>query len=74
LQRVLLTAAAAGLDVSFLSQIVEVTQTREELHGLIGATQWPQAVLRIGYGWPVVATPRRETRDLLTTPKPATPN
>lgn len=65
LQRVLLTATAAGLATSFLSQVVEVPKTREELRRLIGGTRPPQAVLRIGHGWPVVATPRRESGDLL---------
>lgn len=65
LQRVLLTATAAGLATSFLSQIIEVPQTREELRRLIGGTRPPQAVLRIGRGWPVPATPRRAVADLL---------
>jgi hypothetical protein len=74
LQRVLLTATASGLATSFLSQVVEVPQTRDELRRLIGGTRPPQAVLRIGYGWPVVTTPRREIADLLmpetTSPAP----
>ena len=65
LQRVLLTATAAGLGTSFLSQVVEVSQTREELRRLIGGIRPPQAVLRFGHGWPVAASPRRETGDLL---------
>jgi hypothetical protein len=65
LQRVLLTATADGLAVSFLSQIVEVPDTREELRRLIRATRPPQAVLRIGRGWPVGATPRRRVIDTL---------
>ena len=64
LQRVLLTATAAGLATSFLSQVVEVPQTREELRRLIGGTRPPQAVLRFGHGWPVAATPRRKSADL----------
>jgi hypothetical protein len=65
LQRVLLTATADGLAVSFLSQIVEVTRTREQLRQLLRADRPPQAVLRIGRGWPVPATPRRRVVDLL---------
>ena len=57
LQRVLLTATAAGLATSFLRQVVEVPQTREELRRLFGGTRPPQAVLRIG--WPRAVTPRR---------------
>lgn len=65
LQRVLLTATVDGLAVSFLSQIVEVALTREELRRLLGAPYPPQAVLRIGRGWPVASTPRRPVADLL---------
>lgn len=72
LQRVLLTATAAGLATSFLSQVVEVPQTREELRRLIGGTRPPQAVLRIGHGWPVAATPRCKSADLLA-PEAANP-
>lgn len=65
LQRVLLTATAEGLAVSFLSQVVEVPETREALRRLIRATRPPQVVLRIGRGWPVGATPRRRVADTL---------
>jgi hypothetical protein len=65
LQRILLTATADGLAVSFLSQIVEVPETRERLRHLIRATRPPHAVLRIGRGHPVPATPRRQVHDLL---------
>lgn len=69
MQRVLLTATAEGLATSFLSHIVEVRQTREQLRRLIGATKPPQVVLRIGHGWPVPSTPRRGPADLLA-PEP----
>ncbi|MFI0470322.1 Acg family FMN-binding oxidoreductase [Saccharopolyspora sp. 5N102] len=65
MQRVLLAATAAGLSSSFLSQIVEVPTTRKELRELIGGGLWPQAVLRIGYGSPVPATPRRSLDDVV---------
>ncbi|HEY4421555.1 MAG TPA: nitroreductase [Pseudonocardia sp.] len=65
LERILLTATADGLAVSFLSHIVEVGQTREELRRLLGETRPPQAVLRIGHGYPVTVTPRRAVTDLL---------
>ncbi len=64
LERVLLAATVSGLAVSFLSQVVEVSRTREELRRLIGGSQPPQAVLRIGRGWPVSATPRRPAAEL----------
>lgn len=65
MQRVLLTATVHGLAVSFVSQLVEVDRAREELRRLINGTRTPQAVLRIGYGWPVPTTPRRRVADLL---------
>jgi nitroreductase len=70
LQRVLLTATADGLSASLLSQVVEVPETREQLRHLVRATRPPQAVLRIGRGYPVPATtPRRPVADLLD-PRP----
>jgi hypothetical protein len=59
MQRVLLTATAAGLSSSFLSQVVEVPAARAKLRDLIGGGVWPQAVLRLGYGVPAAATARR---------------
>ena len=65
MQRVLLTATAHGLAASFLSHVVEVPQTRLQLRIMIGGGLWPQTVLRIGYGSPVAATPRRDVDDVL---------
>jgi nitroreductase len=65
MQRVLLTATAEGLAASFLSHVVEIPQTREELRRLLRATRAPQVVLRIGRGSPVPATPRRSPTELL---------
>jgi hypothetical protein len=73
LQRVLLTATVHGLSASFLSQVVEVTAAREELRRLIGGTRPPLAVVRIGRGYPVPATPRRAIADLII-PEPADMN
>jgi hypothetical protein len=73
LQRVLLTATVAGLAVSFLSQVVEVEQTRERLRSLIRGAHSPQVLLRVGRGWPVSATPRRAVLDtiMVSTSAPA---
>ncbi|SFO07656.1 Nitroreductase family protein [Pseudonocardia ammonioxydans] len=59
LQRVLLTATAEGLSASFLSQVVEVADVREQVRRLLGGIRPPQLVLRLGHGVPVPATPRR---------------
>ncbi len=65
MQRVLLTATAAGLVASFVSQVVEVPATRRDLRTLVGGAVWPQTVLRIGYGSPVPATPRRDISEVV---------
>lgn len=65
LQRVLLTATVDGLSVSPVSQLVEVPEVRALTRDLIGATQLPHAVLRVGYGWPVATSPRRAVEDLV---------
>jgi nitroreductase len=65
LQRVLLTATADGLAVSFLSQLVELPGPRERLRRLVRGVQPPQAVLRIGRGYPVPATRRRPLADVV---------
>jgi hypothetical protein len=65
LQQVLLTATTLGLSASFLSQPIEVAHIRATLRRALGTTLEPQAILRIGYGSPVAATPRRPVTDLL---------
>jgi hypothetical protein len=65
LQRVLLAATAFGLAVSPLAQVVEVPETREQLRRLVRSARPPQAVLRIGRGRRVPATPRRRVVELL---------
>jgi nitroreductase len=65
LQRLLLTATALGLSASFLSQPIEVSEERRELRRLLADGRHPQAVVRLGVGAPVGATPRRDPADLL---------
>lgn len=65
LQHVLLTATAEGLAVSYLSQLVEVSDVRAAVQRLVGRNQPPLVVLRIGRGWPTAPTPRRPVVDLL---------
>ncbi|WP_037314324.1 Acg family FMN-binding oxidoreductase [Amycolatopsis orientalis] len=59
MQRVLLTATDAGLSASFCSQPIEIASARAELRALLGGTDHPQTVFRLGYGYPGVPTPRR---------------
>lgn len=67
MQRVLLTATTAGLSASFLSQVIEVPAARNALRGLLNDSQWPQVLLRMGYGlWTVPRTPRRPMEDVIS--------
>jgi nitroreductase len=65
LQRVLLTATAAGLGASMLSQPIEVIAAREQLRLGLGRFGVPQMVLRIGFGRPGFPTPRRDLDDVI---------
>jgi hypothetical protein len=73
LQRVLLSATVDGLSVSLVSQLIEVPEVRELTRHLIGAARPPHAVLRIGYGWPVVSSPRRAVDELVMSEISQTP-
>ncbi|AUS80435.1 hypothetical protein C1701_21190 [Actinoalloteichus sp. AHMU CJ021] len=66
MQRVLLAATAAGLSTSFVSQPMEVPSVKRELDRLVGSQGHPQTVLRIGYGYPALPTPRRPAREVTT--------
>jgi hypothetical protein len=64
LERVLLTATARGISVSPLTQPLETGEAwlvRDPRSG----TEQPQMVLRLGYGLPVQASPRRPVGEVL---------
>jgi hypothetical protein len=63
LQRVLLTCTDDGLGSSMLSQPIEVPSARERIRTALGRSGSPQMVIRIGYGDPAPATPRRPVLD-----------
>ena len=65
LQAVLLTATEHHLAVSLLSQPIEVPAARDRLRKGLGRLGTPQMVLRIGYGRPGFATPRRAVEELI---------
>lgn len=70
LQHILLTTTTLGLSASFLSQPIEVPHIRAELRRALKTRLNPQAILRIGFGSFVPATPRRPVAELLI-PEPA---
>ena len=65
MQKVLLTAVAAGLDTSMISQPIEVPAARDRLRRSLGRSGFPQIVVRFGYGTPGQPTPRREFADVV---------
>jgi nitroreductase len=64
LQRVLLTATWLKLATTPISQPVELPAVRELLTDTDGG-RWAQMVMRLGYGRPAPATPRRPLADVL---------
>ncbi|TDD60642.1 nitroreductase [Kribbella antibiotica] len=65
MERVLLAAASHGLATSLLNQVIEHAELRWQINDPLGLWQRPQAVLRVGYGPPVLRTPRRPIADVL---------
>jgi hypothetical protein len=65
LQRVLLTASAAGLAVSLMNQPLEIPLMRAEVRRVVGAAGWPQVLLRVGYASRTRATPRRPASEVI---------
>lgn len=69
LQRALLIATLRGIAAGILTQPLETRDAwlvRDPGAGM----GWPQLILRLGYGLPVPATPRRPVRDVLEAPPP----
>ncbi|GIJ48108.1 hypothetical protein Val02_49940 [Virgisporangium aliadipatigenens] len=64
LQRVLLTATVRGLSTQPMTQALELPDLRELMVSQDG--WYPQVLLRIGYGLPGAATPRRSIATMLT--------
>ena len=65
IEKILLYARVEGVWASFFNQPIEVATLRKDLHGLLGQTDFPQVILRMGYGSEVPRTPRRSVRDVL---------
>jgi Nitroreductase family len=65
LQRVLLTASAAGLAVSLMNQPLEVPLMRAEVGRVVGAAGVLQVLLRVGYAPRTRATPRRPASEVI---------
>ncbi|MEV7629760.1 nitroreductase family protein [Actinoplanes sp. NPDC089786] len=64
MQRVLLTATWLNLATTPISQPIEIPVVRELLSDR-EAGRWAQIVLRVGYGRPATATPRRSLDEVL---------
>lgn len=65
LERVLLTATGHGVSVSLTSQALEWSELRWPVRDPRSAMGYVQMVLRLGYGPPVPATPRRPVEQVL---------
>jgi hypothetical protein len=70
LARVLLEGTRAGVVASPLGQVVDLPGPRNQLRQQLNLLGEPQMLLRIGYGAPAAATPRRPVSDVLTDAPP----
>ncbi|WP_220197413.1 hypothetical protein [Ktedonospora formicarum] len=64
-ERVLLRSCAEGVQCSFLNQPIAIPFIRSRLRATLQRSDYPQAVLRLGYGSLAPATPRRLVADML---------
>lgn len=64
-ERLLLSACASGLQTSFVNQPIEVPALRSWLCQALGRNDFPQLIIRIGYGKPAPMTPRRSVQEVL---------
>ncbi|GHO80226.1 hypothetical protein KSD_79970 [Ktedonobacter sp. SOSP1-85] len=70
LERVLLAACTEGIQASFFNQPLEVPEMRTQLQTLLGPSDYPQMILRMGYTYSTTPTPRRAVEDMLTSQEP----
>ena len=70
LSSVLLLARADGVFASYLNQPTEIPDLRSRLAARLERGDYPQLVLRFGYGEPVRPTPRRPVAEVLLEPAP----
>ncbi|MFM0055314.1 nitroreductase [Paraburkholderia phytofirmans] len=66
LERVLLTAAGAGMTASYLNQPIELTPLRERLRTTLNLDGMPQLLIRVGRGGQAPHSPRRPLADVLS--------
>jgi nitroreductase len=66
LQLVLLVAAAHGISASFLNQPLQIPELRTRLGTLLGKSEFPQVIIRMGYAGATRPTPRRDVMEVLT--------
>jgi nitroreductase len=66
LEAVLLRATSIGLSASYLNQVLEVSDLRQQIAALVRPRGRPQLILRLGYGRPEPPTPRRPLAEVLT--------
>lgn len=66
LSHLLLEATVLGLRASVLGQVIDLSGTRGQLRPMLRLVGEPQMVLRVGYGPPAPATPRRPLSEVLS--------
>ena len=69
LERVLLEATEAGISASFMNQPLEQDDLRWQVRNPLTGIGHSHMILRLGYGDPVPATPRRPVQEIRREPR-----
>jgi hypothetical protein len=65
MEQMLLRAAAEDVTASYLNQVCEISDLREDLRKITGRNGPPQLVMRLGYAEQRQPSPRRPVSDVL---------
>ena len=65
LARVWLHATVEGVSASFLNQPIEIAALRPRIEAIVGRDGHAQLLMRMGYGYPLRGTPRRDISEVL---------
>ena len=65
IEKIVLYARSEGVWTSYFSQPVEIDRLRKDLQDILGRREFPQLVLRMGYGPEVPPTARRNVSEVI---------
>jgi len=64
-EKLMLMATRLNIQIAFLNQPIEVPELRTKLQNLLGITEFPQLLFRMGYSKPAKHSPRRRLEEVI---------